>query len=87
MTYIIIENLSMPEKESTSNTSSPSEKVDLNSLAHLSFGPSWADEKNSKPSYRKEFTENNKLWVRYVSPTPATLPDVINLKNLLDKRL
>lgn len=35
----------------------------------------------------KEFTEKGKLWVRYVSPTPATKVDVLNLKILLDKRL
>jgi len=35
----------------------------------------------------KEYTEKGKLWVRYVSPTPATKVDVLNLKILLDKRL
>jgi dynein light intermediate chain len=35
----------------------------------------------------KEYTENGKLWVRYVSPTPATKVDVLNLKIMLDKRL
>ena len=35
----------------------------------------------------KEYTEKGKLWVRYVSPTPATKVDVLNLKELLDKRL
>ena len=34
-----------------------------------------------------EFTEKGKLWVRYVSPTPATTVDVTLLKNQLDKRL
>ena len=28
----------------------------------------------------KEFTEKGKLWVRYVSPTPATQVEVLNLK-------
>ena len=27
----------------------------------------------------REYTENGQLWVRYVSPTPATRVDVINL--------
>ena len=35
----------------------------------------------------KEFTEKGKLWVRYVSPTPATKVDVVNFKILLDNRL
>lgn len=35
----------------------------------------------------REFTENGQLWVRYVSPTPATRVDVINLQDELDKRL
>ena len=35
----------------------------------------------------KEFTDKGKLWVRYVSPTPATKVDVILLKELLDKKL
>lgn len=35
----------------------------------------------------KETTENGKLWVRYVSPTPATKVEVLNLKELLDKRI
>ena len=34
-----------------------------------------------------EFTENGKLWVRYVSPTPATRVDVLLLKDLMNKRL
>ena len=35
----------------------------------------------------REYTENGQLWVRYVSPTPATRVDVINLQDELDKRL
>jgi dynein light intermediate chain len=35
----------------------------------------------------KEFTDKGKLWVRYVSPVPATAFDVSLLKNLLNKRL
>jgi dynein light intermediate chain len=34
-----------------------------------------------------EFTEKGKLWVRYVSPTPATKVEVLNLKEMLDKKL
>ena len=29
----------------------------------------------------REYTENGQLWVRYVSPTPATRVDVINLQD------
>ena len=32
----------------------------------------------------REFTENGSLWVRYVSPQPATQVDVINLQDQLD---
>ena len=35
----------------------------------------------------KEFTDKGKLWVRYVSPVPATSVDVVLLKELLNKRL
>ena len=36
----------------------------------------------------KETTDaNGKLWVQYVSPTPATKVEVLNLKEKLDKRL
>ena len=35
----------------------------------------------------KEFMENGQLWVQYVSPSPATKMDVINLQDELDKRL
>ena len=35
----------------------------------------------------REYTENGQLWVRYVSPTPATRVDIINLQDDLDKRL
>jgi len=31
--------------------------------------------------------ENNQLWVRYVSPTPATSADVTNLRKDLEKKL
>lgn len=34
-----------------------------------------------------EMIENNQLWVRYVSPTPATSADVTNLRRELDKKL
>jgi len=34
-----------------------------------------------------EFTDKGKLWVRYVSPTPATTADVLILKELMNKRL
>ena len=32
----------------------------------------------------REYTEGGQLWVRYVSPTPATRVDVINLQDELD---
>lgn len=35
----------------------------------------------------REYTEGGQLWVRYVSPTPATRVDVINLQDDLDKKL
>jgi dynein light intermediate chain, axonemal len=36
----------------------------------------------------KEFTDDKgKLWVRYVTPTPATKVEVLNLKDNLDKKL
>ena len=35
----------------------------------------------------QEIIDNNQLWVRYVSPTPATTADVTNLKKDLDKRI
>ena len=35
----------------------------------------------------REFTENGSLWVRYVSPQPATQVDVINLQDQLDSAL
>ena len=35
----------------------------------------------------REYTDNGQLWVRYVSPTPATRVDVINLQDDLDRRL
>lgn len=35
----------------------------------------------------REYPENGQLWVRYVSPQPATKADVINLQDELDKRL
>lgn len=34
----------------------------------------------------REYTEGGQLWVRYVSPTPATKVDVLNLADELDKR-
>ncbi len=58
----MILHLSMPEKESTSDTpsTSTSNTVDLNSLENLSFGPSWADGKNTQKHSRKEFPGKNK---------------------------
>ena len=35
----------------------------------------------------REYTENGSLWVRYVSPQPATQVDVINLQDNLDAAL
>ena len=51
----------MPEKESTSNTHNTSSNVDLNSLADLSFGPSWADDTNARKSNRKNSSQNKKF--------------------------
>ena len=51
----------MPEKESTSNTHNTSSNVDLNSLADLSFGPSWADDTNARKSNRKDSSQNKKF--------------------------
>ena len=35
----------------------------------------------------QEIIDQNQLWVRYVSPTPATTADVTNLQKDLDKRI
>ena len=35
----------------------------------------------------REYTENGQLWVQYVSPSPATRVDVINLQEDLENRL
>ena len=35
----------------------------------------------------QEMVENNQLWVRYVSATPATSADVINLEHRMTKKL
>jgi dynein light intermediate chain len=35
----------------------------------------------------KEWTEDGQLWVQYVSSTPATRLDVINLQEELDRKL
>ena len=35
----------------------------------------------------REYTEGGQLWVRYVSPTPSTRVDVINLQDQLDDLL
>ena len=35
----------------------------------------------------REYTDQGQLWVRYVSPTPATRVDVINLQDELENRL
>jgi dynein light intermediate chain, axonemal len=35
----------------------------------------------------REFTQDSQLWVQYVSATPATRVDVINLQEELDKKL
>lgn len=35
----------------------------------------------------REWTEDGQLWVQYVSSTPATRLDVINLQEQLDRQL
>lgn len=35
----------------------------------------------------REWTEDGQLWVQYVSSTPATRLDVINLQEKLDQQL
>jgi hypothetical protein len=37
--------------------------------------------------FRREWTEDGQLWVQYVSSTPATRLDVINLQEKLDQQL
>jgi len=36
---------------------------------------------------RREWTEDGQLWIQYVSSTPATRLDVINLQEQLDHQL
>jgi hypothetical protein len=36
---------------------------------------------------RREWTDDGQLWVQYVSSTPATRLDVINLQERLDQQL
>ena len=38
-------------------------------------------------SFHREWTEDGQLWVQYVSSTPATRLDVINLQEQLDRQL
>ena len=37
--------------------------------------------------FYREWTEDGQLWVQYVSSTPATRLDVINLQEELDRKL
>ena len=37
--------------------------------------------------FDREWTEDGQLWVQYVSSTPATRLDVINLQEELDRKL
>ena len=39
------------------------------------------------PHTCREWTEDGQLWVQYVSSTPATRLDVINLQEKLDQQL
>ena len=68
---------------------STSAKKDNSSLPSVKVGPSQQRTEDYLNSILPplEFTENGKLWVRYVSPTPATKVEVLNLKEMLDKRL
>ena len=50
----------MPKKESTSKTPTPTNNLNLNSLTDLSFGPSWAEQKNSNKIDKKDYAKNNK---------------------------
>lgn len=37
--------------------------------------------------YDREWTEDGQLWIQYVSSTPATRLDVVNLQEQLDHQL
>ena len=41
----------------------------------------------SSPLADREWTEDGQLWVQYVSSTPATRLDVINVQEKLDQQL
>ena len=44
-------------------------------------------QKQKQPDLFREWTEDGQLWVQYVSSTPATRLDVINLQEQLDHKL
>ena len=53
----------MPNKDSNTNTAENSNKVDLNSLADLNFGPSWADA-NANASKKVTSSKGAFFWTQ-----------------------
>ncbi len=73
---------------STSATGKKGQKKKQNQLAPLEkAGTTRNEDYLNSILPPREYTENGQLWVRYVSPTPATRVNVINLQDKLDKRL
>ena len=76
------------QQVSTSATGKKSQKKKQQQLPPLDKGATTRNEDylNSILPPR-EYTSGGQLWVRYVSPTPATRVDVITLQDELEKRL
>ncbi|KAG9408947.1 Axonemal dynein light intermediate polypeptide 1 [Aphanomyces cochlioides] len=73
------------KEHSTSATASNTEKNGIPSIANASSTQTEDILNSILPP--KEWTEDGQLWVQYVSSTPATRLDVINLQEQLDMRL
>mmetsp|Transcript_27556 Transcript_27556/g.40665 ORF Transcript_27556/g.40665 Transcript_27556/m.40665 type:complete len:243 (-) Transcript_27556:10-738(-) len=81
---IIIEERSCIGESSVTSNAVGFQKVALNSSS--AHDTSDSDILNSMLPPRKRI-ENGKLWMQYISSTPATCLDVINLREELDRQL
>lgn len=80
---------SLKPKETLGSSQARSSKRELPPVESTSKGanPSQAEDILNSILPPREWSDTGQLWVQYVSPTPATRLDVINLQAKLDQQL
>lgn len=86
-TPILVSKAFNKNKQPSNNSTINSQKTSASSSRSKDDPASKAEDYLNSILPPREYQDAGQLWVQYVSPTPATRIDVINLQEELDKKL